>query len=226
MAVPEGDGVAAVQSNHRGELPAVAALGNFPCSAQSGRVTTIVAAAGVLIMWRLSGVARITLGLVIVALFASSEALAARVKLRNWQQIESARFGFMIAYPGNVFELKASQSEEGQVLVSHDGAARLLVGAFDNDGHATLAEYREQILSENYKGANLDFAPVKGTWFIVSGTQGTMHFYERVSFTCGGRLINSWALLYPVAERPFYDRVVEAIARSYTPGAGRTGSCD
>ena len=27
-------------------------------------------------------------------------------------------------------------------------------------------------------------------------------FYERVTFTCGGRLINSWAMLYPTEERP------------------------
>jgi hypothetical protein len=53
-----------------------------------------------------------------------------------------------------------------------------------------------------------------------------MHFYERVSFTCGGRLINSWALLYPVSERGIYDRIVEAIARTYSPGAGRSGQCE
>ena len=80
--------------------------------------------------------------------------------------------------------------------------------------------------TENYGGADLDYAPVKKRSFIVSGTRGTMHFYERVSFTCGGRLINSWALLYPVAERHIYDRIVEAIARTYSPGAGRNGRCD
>jgi len=51
-------------------------------------------------------------------------------------------------------------------------------------------------------------------------------FYQRVSFTCGGRLINSWAMLYPAAERKMYDRVVEAVARSFMPGAGKTGTCD
>ena len=61
---------------------------------------------------------------------------------------------------------------------------------------------------------------------VVSGTRGDMHFYERVSFTCGGKLINSWALLYPVSERHIYDRVVEAVARTYQPGSGRTGECD
>jgi hypothetical protein len=43
-------------------------------------------------------------------------------------------------------------------------------------------------------------------------------FYERVTFTCGGRLINSWAILYPAGERRVYDRILEKVARSYRPG--------
>lgn len=148
-------------------------------------------------------------------------------KLKQWERIESERYGFMIAYPGSVFTPSASaESDNGHVLVSRDGGARLLVAAFDNETAATLAEYRTQLLTENYSGAELDYAPVKKRSFVVSGTRGTMHFYERVSFTCGGRLINSWALLYPVSERHIYDRIVEAVARTYSPGAGRTGQCD
>lgn len=156
------------------------------------------------------------------------EALAARAKLKNWETIQSDRHGFMIAYPGSVFTSRNSgpNDEDGSVLVSRDGGARLIVGAFPNDAEASLAEYRAQLLSDNYSGADLDYAPVKKRSFIISGTRGDMHFYERVSFTCGGRLINSWALLYPVSERHIYDRIVEAIAPTYSPGAGRTGQCD
>lgn len=156
-----------------------------------------------------------------------SAAAANRVKLGQWETITNARYGFMIAYPGTVFTPRtAAPGTEGHVLVSRDGNAKLLVGAFENDTSATLMEYRAQLLAENYSGADLDYTPVKKRSFIVSGTQGEMHFYERVNFTCGGRLINSWALLYPVSERHIYDRIVEAIARTYTPGAGASGRCD
>lgn len=151
----------------------------------------------------------------------------ARARLSQWETIQSSRHGFQIAYPGSVFAPQSgAASDDGHVFVSRDGAARLLVGAFENETSATLREYRTQLLDENYKGADLDYAPMRKRSFIISGTQGEMHFYERVSFTCGGRLINSWALLYPVAERHIYDRIVEAIARTYSPGAGRTGQCD
>jgi hypothetical protein len=148
-------------------------------------------------------------------------------KLRQWETIQSERYGFMIAYPGSVFAPAAgAPAENGHVLVSRDGGARLLVAAFDNETSATLAEYRAQLLAENYNGADIDYAPMRKRYFVLSGTRGAMHFYERVSFTCGGRLINSWALLYPVSERHIYDRIVEAVARTYSPGAGRTGQCD
>jgi hypothetical protein len=168
----------------------------------------------------------LTVAGILTAGFAG-ESAAGRVKFSEWTKIESERYGFLMAYPGSVFTPReGAGGDEGHVLISRDGSARLLVAAFENEAETTLEEYRQQLLEENYKGAELDYAPIKRRGFVISGTQGSMHFYERVSFTCGGRLINSWALLYPVAERGFYDRVVEAIARTYTPGAGRSGECD
>ena len=163
----------------------------------------------------------------LIALVFAGTVSAGRVKLDQWSTIESQRYGFLLAYPASIFTPRdGAAHEEGLVLVSRDGNAQLVVAAFENDSEATLEEYRDQLLSENYSGAAIDYAPFKKKWFVVSGTRGDMHFYERVSFTCGGKLINSWALLYPVSERRLYDRVVEAIARTYTPGAGRTGACD
>ena len=166
-------------------------------------------------------------GALAVAMIAlATPSLAARLRLQQWETIASERYGFMIAYPGSVFTPRDAASEDGQVLTSHDGAARLVIGAFPNDSAATMMEYRDQLLSENYSGADVDYAPIKRGWFVVSGTRGDMMIYEKAMFTCGGKLINSWALLYPVSERHIYDRVVEAVARTYQPGSGRTGECD
>jgi hypothetical protein len=146
---------------------------------------------------------------------------------RDWATLHNDRHGFLIAYPIDVFEQKADPAtDEGRILYSRDGKAQLLVGAFENEDQTTLAAYREYLLNENYPGADLDYAPVHDRWFVLSGTVGDKEFYERVSFTCGGRLINSWAMIYPKAENAFYDRVVEAVARTYTPGAGHSGNCD
>ena len=163
--------------------------------------------------------------LLIAACALQAPALAYDKRFADWATVSHPRHGFQIAYPGNVFAPAGPASDDGQVFVSRDGSAKLVVAAFANDQAVGLIEYRAQLLSENYKGAHIDYGPRHQTWFVVSGTQGDMHFYERVSFTCEGRMINSWALLYPASQRQLYDRAVEAIARTYSPGAGQEGQC-
>lgn len=146
---------------------------------------------------------------------------------RDWATLRNERHGFLIAYPIEVFEQRGEpRTDEGRVLVSRDGKAQLLVGAFANEDSTSLEDYRNFLLQENYAGAEIDYAPMRRKWFVLSGTLGDREFYERVSFTCGGKLINSWAMVYPKSERRFYNRILEAVARSYTPGAGRSGECD
>lgn len=168
----------------------------------------------------------LALAALVVAL-APPAADAVKDRFGRYASYQNAKHGFSIAFPEGVFRPDAEQiNEDGQMFVSPDGKARLLVGAFTNDDDRKLKDYREFVLSESYKGASIDYAPVRDRWFVLSGTRDGNMFYERVSFTCGGKLINSWAMVYPVAERSLYDRVVEAVARGYTPGAGRNGKCE
>lgn len=165
------------------------------------------------------------LGAIVVSQFAVPAFAGSRFD--EWTTVKNERHGFAIAYPAAVFEQKgAAKSEDGRVFVSKDGKAKFLVGAFDNSEANSLEEYRQFLLNEQYAGADVDYAPVRQRWFVLSGTKNGEIFYQRVSFTCGGKLINSWAMLYPEAERKLYDRVVEAVAKTYSPGAGRTGACD
>jgi hypothetical protein len=132
-------------------------------------------------------------------------------------------YGFSISYPTSQFTPQEPLAEEGRVWVSADGRSRLLAGGLVNEDRLKLLEYRDFLLRESYQGADIDYAPVHANWFVLSGTRDGTIFYERVSFTCGGRVINSWALLYPAAEKRRYDRVVEQVARSYRPGEANCG---
>ena len=133
------------------------------------------------------------------------------------------RYGFTLSYPTAQFSPQEPLAEEGRVWVSRDGNARILAGALPNADGMNLQDYRDFVLKQSYPGANVDYAPISGNWFVLSGTRDGMMFYERVTFTCGGRLINSWAMLYPAADRQLYDRVVEQVARTYRPGAASCG---
>ena len=148
-------------------------------------------------------------------------------KLDDWATVKNARHGFTIAYPVDVFEQKGEpKTDEGRLLTSKDGKAKLLIGAFENAESSTLNEYRDFLLQGQWAGAAIDYDVMRTKWFVLSGVRNGEIFYERVSFTCGGKLINSWAMTYPEAEKKTYDRVLEAIARTYLPGAGKEGNCE
>ncbi len=177
-------------------------------------------------MWRWSRAATSSAAALVAVLLAGGMAAAADWR-QDWATLRNERHGFLIAYPSEVFEqANAPNTDEGRVLTSRDGKAQLLVGAFANDEATTLEDYRDYLVHENYPGARIEYSPLRGKWFVLSGTIGDREFYEKVSFTCDGKLINSWAMIYPKAERRFYNRVVEAVARTYSPGAGRSGKCD
>jgi hypothetical protein len=195
----------------------------FLARSQSGG---LCASGGVLAMVSQSRAATASAAVFTAMVVAAGMAAAADWR-QDWATLHNERHGFHIAYPIEVFaQTGEPRSDEGRVLTSRDGKAQLLVAAFVNDDGTTLEDYRAYLMEENYAGARIEYAPVRGKWFVLSGTKGDREFYERVSFTCGGRLINSWAMIYPKAERSFYNRIVEAVARTYSPGAGRSGNCD
>ncbi|MCK9910444.1 hypothetical protein MXD81_14965, partial [Microbacteriaceae bacterium K1510] len=98
---------------------------------------------------------------------------------RDWATLRNERHGFLIAYPIEVFEQRGEpQTDEGRVLYSRDGKAQLLVGAFANDDSTSIEAYRNFLLHENYAGAQIDYAPMRSRWFVLSGTIGDREFYE------------------------------------------------
>ncbi len=160
--------------------------------------------------------------LLLLALLLKVSAVAAAAQ--GFATYRNERHGFSLAYPAGTFTPQPPPANEaGRVFLSRDGNARLLAGALPNADGMNLRDYRNLVLRQSYPGAAIDYAPMRDNWFVLSGVRAGVMFYERVTFTCGGRLINSWAMLYPAAERRLYDRIVEQVARSYRPGEGNCG---
>ena len=150
-------------------------------------------------------------------------ALAAPAKGREapsgWAPYVNERFGFSFRYPAGVFASeRRTEAGDGEVFMGVRGNARLLVGAFENaDGH-TVASYMNYITRESYSGYNIDYAPRGQTWFVLSGENDQHVFYEKVMFTCGGRIISSFALIYPIASKAMFDPIVEGIEKTFRTG--------
>jgi hypothetical protein len=156
----------------------------------------------------------LSLLLVLLALIGLAEAQPGQ----EWTTYVNERFGFSLRYPAELFELeRASDAGDGRVFVARDGDARLLVGAFANTDRHTLESYRRLIGAQSYADFQVSYAPRGQSWFVLSGEGKGRMFYEKVIFSCGGSVINSFAMIYPLESRDLFDRVVEGIERTFRP---------
>jgi hypothetical protein len=162
----------------------------------------------------------------VLVLVITTPALAAAAR-DSWVPYTNERFGFSFRYPADVFEPeRKAERGDGELFVGAGGEARLLVGAFENsDGH-TIASYMSFIRRDSYSKYPVSYAPRGQTWFVLSGETSQHVFYEKVMFSCGGRIINSFALTYPVAAKRVFDPVVEGIENSFRPGQSCTSHAD
>ncbi len=131
----------------------------------------------------------------------------------------NAKHGFSLTYSADEFTPLPMATPDGFQAVSKDGKARLLAGTIANFDDKTLQEYRTFLIGASYPGAKIHYAPVRPTWFVLTGTKtdGTS-FYQRVNFVCGGRFINSWAVIFPYDEEYVYSTLIEQIHKDYRIG--------
>jgi hypothetical protein len=155
-----------------------------------------------------------------VALLAVDLLNSAAARGRSeWVPYFNERFGFRFRYPANVFvSERRSERGDGEVFLAPGGAARLLVGAFENvDGH-TVASYMSFVRRESYTEFPVSYSPRGRTWFVLSGETREEVFYEKVMFSCGGRVITSFAIKYSVADKRLFDPIVEGIENTLRAG--------
>ncbi len=136
---------------------------------------------------------------------------------------KNERHGYALSYPADRFLALPDASEDGRQFVSKDGKARMLVGTLANFDSKNLRAYRQFLLKESYSGADVTYAPVRDTWFVLSGIRNDLAFYQRVNFVCGGRSINSWLVQFPAAEKATYAPIIDQIHKAYRLGDGSCG---
>lgn len=149
----------------------------------------------------------------------------ARDRAGGWTAYENERYGFSLRYPADLFALDTeAESGDGATFVSDDGDARLAVGALPNNEGHTPASYQRFLARKSYPGTDVDYAPRGQNWLVLSGERDRKVYYEKAMFSCGGTLIQGFVLVYPVADKPVYDPVVERIEDSFRPG--RSKGCE
>jgi len=164
---------------------------------------------------RLSAIVFATLSLLASGVRGQAQAALAL----DWREYRNERYGFSLQYPANMFVVeRTAEAGDGQVFVSQIGNARLLVGAFVNERGYSPASYQAYIARESYGGYTIGYQRLGRSWFVLSGEGRGKVFYEKVVFSCAGRLINSFSLLYPVADRDTFDPIIQRIEDTFRSG--------
>jgi curved DNA-binding protein CbpA len=145
----------------------------------------------------------------------------------NWTTYRDPRFDFALRYPAGVFAFEPARSDANvRTFVSRDGHASLRIVAAENTAGIKLASFRSALIEERYAGAAFDKAPQRRHWFALSGTRGGEVFLERVTFSCDGKSMHGWRMLYPAAERAAYDGLAQLVLRNPPHGNGPAAACD
>jgi hypothetical protein len=127
-------------------------------------------------------------------------------------------FGFSLLYPADVLGLERTSAQgDGAIFVGQRGHGRLLIGVLENrDGH-NVASYQDFVRRKSYTKFEVQYAPRRQSWFVLSGESDREVFYEKVMFSCAGRYISSFAFVYPIESKWLFDPIVERMENTFRP---------
>jgi hypothetical protein len=143
---------------------------------------------------------------------------AASPAAASWVAERDPGLGFKFSYPTHLFNPSAGEARPSfHYFVSSDGEAQFMAGAWNNEAGQTPDEFKRWLV-ENADGYNNQtYVPRGRSWFVISGYRGTNVYYEKVMFSCSGRIVNVLAISYPKEARGVYDSVVEQMEDQFQP---------
>jgi hypothetical protein len=141
----------------------------------------------------------------------------ARPDMTTWSTHRDPAFGFSIRYPSDLFEPLKSDTPSFHYLMSRDGESKLFVGAWSNRDRRTPASVRQWLLENGQGGDEVVYDPHGRSWFVLSGYHQEKIYYEKVMFTCAGGVVSIFGINYPIAQREFYDAIVERLEDAFNP---------
>ncbi len=155
--------------------------------------------------------------LVAVALFLAAH--SAPVLAATWTDRTIEPHGARISYPDSVFSEVETSNHRLSSFASDDGVAQFVVGSWFNDSEDAPPEFKRMLTGDDKRFDDATYAPKGRNWFVLSGYRGDDIYYQKIMFSCDRRLVNIYAILYPVADRERYDPIVERMENGFRPGS-------
>jgi len=98
---------------------------------------------------------------------------------------------------------------------NHRGVRQNLWWVLGSERGETPSHFKQWMLTNADGYEDITYQPRGRTWFVLSGHRDDQIYYEKVIFSCGGRVVNVLAISYPEAQRGVFDEVVERMEDSF-----------
>jgi hypothetical protein len=125
----------------------------------------------------------------------------------SYKQYCNARFGFCVSYPNTFKGQGESDNGDGQEFISADGKSSLLVyrdgreAVYESEAECKSQSYLSDITPDDTK--QITFKKKGENFYVVSGYQGSMIFYQKTIFTDQGMMTAIFT--YPGSQKTKYD---------------------
>ena len=130
----------------------------------------------------------------------------------RWRRVTFAKSRLSVSLPARLFKRSlASPSRKDKIWATNDGRALF---RFRRDLQANpfeIATVRRELLKQRYALADLSEDTMSARSLTVAGTLADERFHQRVLLSCGGRERLSWTIIYPLAEKIFFEKVSQQI---------------
>lgn len=158
---------------------------------------------------------------VLALAIAALTLVSVSVQAADWSLERDPDLGFTFSYPPALFApLEGDGKPSFHYFVSKDEKSKLLVGAWNNEAGRTPEAFKRWLIDNAGGYDEVTYRPRGRSWFVLSGYRGDQIYYEKVMFSCGGKVVNAFAMVYPLSERGLYDPVVERMEDEFRPGSG------
>jgi hypothetical protein len=141
------------------------------------------------------------------------------VAFARWANERDGDLGFRFTYPTELFQrIPGDRKPSFHYFVSKDESAKFMVGAWNNEAGQTPTKFKQWLISNAGGYDELTYRPRGRNWFVMSGYRGDDIYYEKVMFSCSGKIVNVLAITYPSSSRQKYDPIVESMEDHFGPG--------
>ena len=138
--------------------------------------------------------------------------LSVMSEAQNNLRYVNARYGFQVSYPA--FLISAPNPANGDGIRMYDKKGFVLVASgINNESEIT---FQSELQTQWESIGTINYGVRGSNWFTISGVKENKIIYIKSYIGTGA--INHLYIEYPKDQKDRYDKIVETIAKSFSPG--------